>query len=111
MIRARGGMKKRLLSSLGRGTIRRSPVGRAHHRPQGLAQIGGGHVVVEPPQQRQAIGNRGHMLGGADSLQSCLILPFAKRFYGREDMVGLSTIRIAPEAFQHKHETMDTLAK
>jgi hypothetical protein len=51
------------------------------------------------------------MLGGADGLYAGLIPALTKQFYGREDMIGLSPIRIAPEAFQHEHETMDTLAK
>ena len=51
------------------------------------------------------------MLGGADGLYSRIIPALTKQFQGREDMIGLPTIRIAPEAFQDKHETMDTLAK
>ncbi len=51
------------------------------------------------------------MLGGADGLHSRVVPALTKQFYGREDMISLSTIRIAPEAFQHEHETMDTLAK
>ena len=51
------------------------------------------------------------MLGGADGLYSRIIPTLTKQFQGREDMIGLSTIGIAPEAFQNEHETMDTLAK
>ncbi len=66
---------------------------------------------MEARQQSQPIGNWGHMLGGADGLYSRIIPTLTKQFQGREDMIGLSTIGIAPEAFQNEHETMDTLAK
>lgn len=66
---------------------------------------------MEAWQQCEALGNGRNMLGGADGFHPRVIAALTKRFYGREDVIGLSTIRIAPEAFQHKYETMDTLAK
>lgn len=51
------------------------------------------------------------MLGSADGFQPCLIPAFTKRLYGQKNMVGLSTIRVPPESFQHEHEPMDALAK
>lgn len=100
-----------LLDYVGGRRFRHPSGGGADDRTQRLTQFTGGHVVVEARPQCQTIGNWGHMLGGADGLYSRVIAAFAKQLYGREDMISLSTIRIAPEAFQHEHETMDTLAK
>ncbi len=66
---------------------------------------------MEPWQDGQPVGYRSHVLGGSDGLDSRVVAALTKQFYGREDVIGLSTIRIAPEAFQNEHETMDTLAK
>jgi len=51
------------------------------------------------------------MFGRPNGLNSRIIPPLSKQFDGRENMIGLTAIGIAPEAFQHEHEPMDTLAK
>jgi hypothetical protein len=66
---------------------------------------------VKAGKNRQALGNWIDVLGGSDGFHSHVIPTVAKRFEGRQDVIGLSTVRIPPEPFQHKHETMDTLAK
>jgi len=100
-----------LVARLCRRAAGRSAIDGANDRAQRLAQFGGGHVVMETRQQCQTIGDRRHVLGGSDGLDSRVVAAFAQQLYGREDVIGLSTIRIAPEAFQDEHETMDTLAK
>jgi len=102
---------KRLLGRLGAWHVGNRCVGWRDHGAQRLTQLTDSHVVVQTRQHREAIGNWRYVFGCTNSLHPRIVPPLSKQLDSRENMIGLSAIRIAPEAFQHEHEPMDTLAK